>query len=124
MLHFGQPVLDAVFAADAVEDVLQGVPILLAIGELDAVLGEHGVDGVGDDGHDVAQELGGHHLTGLLMQLRIGEFRGPVDGHEEGELAFGRAHLGDLDVEIADRIALDFFLRGLSPSSSGKREMP
>lgn len=40
------------------------------------------------------------HFAGLLMQFRIGELRGPVDGHEEVELVFGRAHLGDVDVEI------------------------
>src|SRR3546814_13483984 len=43
MLHLGQPVLDGVVAADAVKDVLEGMPVLLAVGELDAVVGEHGV---------------------------------------------------------------------------------
>lgn len=30
------------------------------------------------------------------MQFRIGELSGTVDGHEEVELTFGRAHFGDV----------------------------
>lgn len=62
------------------------------------------MNGVRDGSHEVAQELGGGHVAGLLMQFRIGELGGPVDGYEEVELAFGRAHFGDVDVEIADRV--------------------
>ena len=39
-----------------------------------------------------------------------GELGGPVDGHEEIELAFLGAHLGDVDVEVADRVALERLL--------------
>lgn len=124
MLHFGEPVLDAVVVADAVEDVLEDVPVLLAVGELDSVVGEHGVNGVRDGSHEVAHELGGGHLAGLLVQFRIGELGGPVDGYEEVELAFGRAHFGDVDVEIADRVALELLLAWLAcrprPRASGK----
>ncbi|WP_281034957.1 MULTISPECIES: hypothetical protein [unclassified Mesorhizobium] len=28
----------------------------------------------------------------------------PVDGNEEAQLAFGDLHLGDVDMEMADRI--------------------
>src|SRR3546814_6394991 len=35
MLHLGQPVLDGVVAADAVKDVLEGMPVLFAVGKLD-----------------------------------------------------------------------------------------
>lgn len=37
MIGLGEPVFDAVFATGAVEDVLEGMPIALAVGELDAV---------------------------------------------------------------------------------------
>lgn len=47
MLHLGQPVLDTVFVADTIEDVVEGVFVAGAIGELDAAVREHGVDGVG-----------------------------------------------------------------------------
>jgi hypothetical protein len=46
---------------------------------------------------------GGSHV-GTLDQLREGELRGAIDGHEEVQLALGGAHLGQIDVEVADRI--------------------
>lgn len=44
VLHLGQTMLNAVFVADAVEDVIAGVFIPLLIGELDAIICENGVD--------------------------------------------------------------------------------
>jgi hypothetical protein len=40
VLHLGEPVLDAVFATDAVEDVFEGIAVTRPIGELDAVIGQ------------------------------------------------------------------------------------
>jgi hypothetical protein len=39
--------------------------------------------------------------------LDEGELRCPVDGDEHVQLAFFGAHLGDIDMEVADRIALE-----------------
>ena len=89
VLHFCKPVFDAVVPADTVEDVLEGVSIPFAIGELDAIVGEHSVDGVGDSRGEIAQELGGDHLSGLVVQFDEGELAGPIDRHEEIELALG-----------------------------------
>jgi hypothetical protein len=58
----------------------------------------------------MAQEFGCDHLGGPLVQFDIGELAGPIDGHEQVQLAFGRLHLGDVDVEIADRIGLELHL--------------
>ena len=44
------------------------------------------------------------------MQFDEGELGGAVDGHEQVELAFGGLHLGDVDVEVADRVALELLL--------------
>jgi hypothetical protein len=88
MLHLGQPVFDTVVVADAVEDVLEGMPVLFSVGELDATIDETGVDGVGNGADEVVQEPGGSQFAGLLMQFRIGKLRGFVDGHKEIELAF------------------------------------
>ena len=81
------------------------------VGELDAVVGQHGVDLVG---HGCDQGLAGSVTlsadAAFSMQLDEGELRGPVDGHEEIELALLGAHLGDVDVEVADRIALELLL--------------
>lgn len=48
------------------------------------------------------------------MQFGEGELRGPVDGHEEIEPALLGPHLGDIDVEVADRIGLEPALVGLA----------
>jgi hypothetical protein len=37
MLHLGEPVLDAILVADAIEDVMEGVFVTGLAGELDAV---------------------------------------------------------------------------------------
>ena len=47
------------------------------------------------------------------MQLDEGELGGAVDGDEQVELAFFGPHLGDVDVEVADRVALELLLRRL-----------
>jgi hypothetical protein len=56
----------------------------------------------------------------LLDQLDEGELGRVVNGHEEIELAFGRLHLGSVQVEVTDRVALELLLilPGLSPSTS------
>jgi hypothetical protein len=41
------------------------------------------------------------------VQLDECELRGAIDGHEHVQLAFLGAHLGDVNVEIADRIGLE-----------------
>ena len=78
-----------------------------AIGELDAVVGQHGVDPVGDGLDQGLEEARRRAAGGFLMQFDEGELRGSVDGHEKVELALLGAHLGDIDVEVADRISLE-----------------
>ena len=47
------------------------------------------------------------------MQLCVGKLGGAVDGDEEIELALGGLHLGDVDVEVADRIGLELLANQL-----------
>jgi hypothetical protein len=61
----------------------------------------HGCDQVPEE---VARDTG----SGLLVQLDEGELGGSVDGVEQVELALLRPNLGDVDVKVADRIALEF----------------
>lgn len=79
--------------------------------ELDAIVGEHSVDPVGDGRDQAQQEVSGDGSGGLLMQFDEGELRGAVNGDEHVQLALFGAHLGDVDVEIADRIGLELLLR-------------
>ena len=61
----------------------------------------------------VAQVYSGDGGGGLLMQFDEGELRGAVDGDEHVQLALLGPHLGDVDVEVADRIGLELLLRRL-----------
>ena len=82
VLHPDQAVLDAILVADAIEDVVEGVFVMGVIGELDTVVGQHGVDGVGHGCDQVAQELRRNHLATFLVQLDERELAGAVNRHE------------------------------------------
>lgn len=68
--------------------MLEGAGVAAAIGELDPVVGQHGVQSVGYRGDQVAQELSRGQLTRLVNQPRNGQLAGPIDGYEQVELAF------------------------------------
>jgi hypothetical protein len=65
-----------------------GFPVLWQIGELDAVVGQHGVDLVRDGRRQFVEEGPGRRTRGLLHQTGEGIFGGPVHCHEEIEFAF------------------------------------
>lgn len=113
MFHFGQPMLDAILVADAIEDMAEIMDISRAIGELDAVVRQHGMDCIGDSLNQIAQELGCGHLACLLVPFDIGKLRRSVDGNEEIELAVSGLNLGDIDVKIANRVGFECLLGGL-----------
>lgn len=124
MLDPGEPVLDAVLVADPIEDVAEGIFVTGLIGELDAVVGQHRMDGVGNGCDEIAQELGCIHLTGFGIELSDGELGRPVDPDEQAQLAFGRLHLGNVNVEVADRVGLELLLRLLVAFDIGKPADP
>src|SRR4051794_37452295 len=68
---------------------------------------------VGHSRDQVAQEVAGNAPGGFLVQFRKGKLTRAVDGYKEVELALLRPHLGDVDVEVADRIRLEPLLGGL-----------
>jgi hypothetical protein len=57
------------------------------------------------------------------VHLGEGKFAGAVDGHEQVELALFGPDLGDVDVKVANRVALEGLL-GLFPPTSGNRLTP
>jgi hypothetical protein len=88
--------------------------VLRQVGELDAVVGEHGVDAVRDGRNQSFQKgRGGSHVS-PLDQLHECELRGAVDSHKEIEPALRGTHLSQIDVEIADRVALELLPSGLA----------
>jgi len=108
MAGLGQPVLDPVLGADPVEDVGaevspgRPVPVPGQIGEGHAVVGQHGVDGVGERRHHAAEQVGSVHLPCVVAELGVGELRHAIDGEDHGQLALGQAQLAVADVEGAD----------------------
>jgi hypothetical protein len=118
MVGLGQTVADAMTTTDAIEGMStpscrKPSTVLRQIGELDSVVGEHSVDVI-RNGSDECFEEGSCRLhIGLFNEFDHSELRGPVDGHEEVELAFGRSHFGQIDVEEADRIDVELLLPGL-----------
>ncbi len=87
MIDPGEPVLDAVLVADPIEDVVERVFVTDMVGELDAVVCQHRMDGVGNRRNEIAQEPGCDHLACLLMEFGIGELGRPVDPDEQAQLA-------------------------------------
>lgn len=59
---------------------------------------------------ELLQKRAGDLNGGAFFQAHEGELGSPIDGHEQVELAFGCAHLGNVNVEVADRIALEPFV--------------
>jgi hypothetical protein len=88
--------------------------LALGIGEVGPVVGQDGMDLVGDRFDEVQQEVGRDPPCGLLVQLGEGELRGPIDGDEEIEPALRGAYFGDVDVEVADRVGLELALYALA----------
>jgi hypothetical protein len=109
MIGFGEAVRDAVRLTHTRKDMLEGIVIPLAVGELNAVIRQDRVDFIGHGVDEVAQELRRDGLDGLRVQLGIGKLAGAVDGDEQLEFAFFGPHFGDLDGEGADRIGLKLF---------------
>ena len=80
------------------------------VGEVGSVVGEDGVDFVGDGGDQAAQEVRGRAARHLLVQFDEGELRGPINRDDEIELALNGSNLGDVDMETADRVGLELTL--------------
>jgi hypothetical protein len=119
MVRLGEPVLDAIRLTDHVEAHRPGddrVPVPRLFCELDAIIGQDRVDLVGDGLEHVLQELPGGAPISLFDELGDRELAGAVNADEEIELALGGLHLGDVDVEEPDRIALELLpLRPIAP---------
>jgi hypothetical protein len=58
------------------------------------------------------------------MKLGIGELRGVIHGHKHIQLAVFRLHLGNVDMEVTNRVSGELLFLPLSPSTSGCRLMP
>ena len=119
VFHFGEAVLNAIFPAHTFEDVLKGIAVSAPVGELDAVICEYRMQFVWHRCDHIAQELRRSHFVGRRMEFSYREFGCPVDGYEEIELALGSLDLGNVDMKVTDRIALEPLLGRLVPLHLG-----
>jgi len=119
MLDLGQAMFDAVFLAADIEHVrhvssCRTISVARREGKLDAIVGEHRVDFVGN-GRDQSFEEGcGGGPSRLPDQLHEGKLAGAIDGDVEVELAFGGLDFSDVDVEVTDRISFELLLGRLT----------
>ena len=134
MSRLGQPVGHIVLGAGEFEGV--GAEQLLArehrldlgrrpgvavgLGEMRAVVGEHGVNPVGHGRDQVAEEVARDTPRCLLVQLHKGELGRAVDGDQQVELALLGSDFREVDVEEADRVALELGASRLVPVCVGQ----
>ncbi|EGD20301.1 hypothetical protein XGA_1026 [Xanthomonas hortorum ATCC 19865] len=90
----------------------EGILVGTAVGELDAVIRQNRMQGVGHCLDHIAQELRCNQLVGRGVEFGERKLGRPVDGHEQIELALGRLHLCNVDVEVANRITFETLLGG------------
>ena len=138
MLRLRQPVVDIVEGAgifegmcsegfllgDHLPDFHWRPGVASGIGEVGSVVGKDRVDLVRDGLDQSTEEVCGVAPRDRLAEFDKGELRGPVDGDEEIEFAFGGSNLGNIDVELSNRISLELPLRRRFPSTSGSLEIP
>jgi hypothetical protein len=84
MLYLREAMLDAVVIADPVEDVLEGISITGPISELNAIIGQDGMNGVGHGRDQIAQELGHEVVIGGYATTN-GDFRSLLVGVNRGD---------------------------------------
>ena len=86
MLHFSQAVLDAVLATTHIEHVChvarcRSVGVARRERELDAVVGQNGMDPIGHCLNEGHEEGGRRGSPGLSDDLHEGEFARAINGH-------------------------------------------
>ena len=94
-------------------------------GKAGSVIGENSVDPIRDDLDEFAQEVDRSTAGDAFHQAVKGEIGSAIHRGKEGKLALCSAHFGQIDVEVANGVFLNFFfLAGRPLSRSGIRLMP
>ncbi len=115
VIWLGQPMLNPIRLADQIKPHLaerDSVPVPWLLCELNAVVGQDRVELIWYRFKQVFQELPGGLAVGLLDQLGDGELAGAVNGDKEIKLSFLGSDLGNIDVEITNRVALKLLALG------------
>ena len=122
-----EAVIDFVVGADAIEGMAAGRAVMRlvlhvdgeAIGELAAIVGEDGVDGMREVGEEALQEPGGGIGVALRVNLQVDVAGGAIDGDEGVTFALLQGwQVLEVDMDEADARLLedaDSRLVGLGP---------
>ena len=134
MLRLRQPVVDIVEGAgifegmrseglllgDHLPDFHRRPGVASGIGEVGSVVGKDRVDLVRDGLDQSTQEVCGVAPRDRLAEFDEGKLRGPVDRDEEVEFALRGSNLGNIDMELSDRVSLELSLRRGFPFNLGQ----
>ena len=117
VIGFGQAVFDTACSADLIEAVdpvtrRPAIAIFRQVGKLDTVIGQHRMQPVRYGRDQCFEEAHGGRTIGFVVQCDEGEFRGSVNRDKQVELALCCSNLSDVDMEIADRVGLEFSFFG------------
>jgi hypothetical protein len=112
MIGLSEPMIDAMGKTDPVKRVATkasrwSLSILRLVGKLDAVVGEHGMDAIRNSRDQGLQEGRGCSHIRTLDHCHESKLGGAVDGYGEVEFAFRGAHFRQIDMKVADGIALE-----------------
>lgn len=116
VLYLRETMLNTVVVADPVEDMVESIPIGGAVGELDAVVSQDVMNCVRHCCDDIAQELGRVHLASFDGECSESELERSINCYKQIKLTFSGLNLGNIDVEITDRMAFELLLRLLVTS--------
>ena len=117
MPGLGEAMIDSMPKTDPVEGVSAetsrgAFAIFGQIGELDPVVGEHGMNAIGNGCYQGQKKGCGCLHIGSFDQFHEGKLRSTVNGYKQIKTALGSAHLSQIDVKVANRITLEFFPAG------------
>jgi hypothetical protein len=100
MIRLDQPVLDAIFKADAPEDMQERqLRASLELKELDAITGEHSVDFVRHGSDQRLKKAGGDQLGGSPIDAGEDHRGGAIDGDVQERLATFVPQFGNVDAK-------------------------
>src|SRR5215211_1929941 len=101
-------------------NVFRRPPVTRGLREVGAVVRQHDADFVGHGSGKGPEEVASDAPGDLVVELDEGELRRAVDGDQEIELALFGSDLGDVEVEEANRVALEPGALGLVAAGVGQ----
>jgi hypothetical protein len=114
IIGFGEAMLDTMFGTDSVKQKWEGVEVIGTVSELNSIVGQDGVDFVGNISNQTTQEVSGDGSSHALVQPSKGKLTGAVYGDKQVQFTFLCLNFSDVEVKIAYWVLLKTdFLGGL-----------